>query len=99
MRPGRVAGIAAFLAVCVPFAGCGGEGHSEAHERQASAPAPAPPTPDTTPIDPLRTPAGMVLKINEPTAPPSLTQSPAAAPSPAASPAPAATPAATTKAG
>ena len=101
MRLPRIAGFAAALAACTLAAACGGGEHSERHAVEKATPAPAPPTPDTTPIEPLRTPAGLVLKINEPTTvPPAMTPavSPAAsaAPSPAATPAPAST---ATKAG
>jgi hypothetical protein len=65
-----VAVLAATLA-----AGCGGgSSHgAEGHGGEAAATLP-PPTPDTTPIEALRTPAGLVLKIASPTTPsPSVT--------------------------
>jgi hypothetical protein len=84
MRLGRIVGAAAVLAACLVPVGCGGGEHSERHAAERTTPAPAPPTPDTTPIEPLRTPAGMVLKINEPTAPPAAqTAAPTAVPTPA----------------
>ena len=48
------------------FAGCGSPSH-EHHAAEKATPAPAPPTPDTTPIEALRTPAGMVLRTDAPT--------------------------------
>jgi len=44
------------------LAGCGGGAHKQEHPAsQAGVPAPAP-TPDTTPVEALRTPAGLILK-------------------------------------
>jgi hypothetical protein len=40
---------------------CGGGGHSRSHPAPTRAPASVP-TPDTTPIEALRTPAGLILK-------------------------------------
>src|SRR5262249_10545346 len=59
---------------------CGGKASRPAHEGAAATPAPAPPTPDTTPIEALRTPAGLVLKIDQPT--PVVTPAPATTPAP-----------------
>jgi hypothetical protein len=80
-----VAVLAAPLAV-----GCGGSSHGKAsHGKEAhggeAAPALPPPTPDTTPIEALRTPAGLVLKIA-----PATTSTPvgATAPSPSVTAAP-----------
>src|SRR5262249_6474355 len=62
------------LAAAIGAAGCGsGPGESH-HAAEKSTPAPAPPTPDTTPIEALRTPAGMVLKLEAPT--PAVTPTP-----------------------
>lgn len=55
---------------------CGRKTRERAHAAGAEAPLPAP-TPDTTPVDALRTPAGFALKAN----PPSGTPSPQASPS------------------
>ena len=82
----RLVRIAAGLAVCSLTAACGG-GHAERHVAEKPAPAPAPPTPDTTPIEVLRTPAGLVLKINEP-APATPVAQPAAQPTAPGVPAP-----------
>ncbi len=55
-------------AVVLAFgSGCGSKSHGEDHSAEKATPAPAPPTPDTTPIDVLRTPAGLVLKTEGPT--------------------------------
>jgi hypothetical protein len=80
-----VAVLAAPLAV-----GCGGSSHGKASHGKAShgteahggeaAPALPPPTPDTTPIEALRTPAGLVLKIA-----PATTSTPAGATTPSPS--------------
>ncbi len=54
--------------VALVFAsGCGSKSHGQDHPAEKTTPAPAAPTPDTTPIDALRTPAGMVLKTEDPT--------------------------------
>ena len=71
----RLVRIAAGLAACSLAGACGG-GHAERHVAEKTAPAPAPPTPDTTPIEVLRTPAGLVLKINEPPTPTGAVQAP-----------------------
>ena len=64
MRLVRLAGLV--LAVSVSLAaGCGGKKTDRSHHGgPAATRAPAPPTPDTTPIEVLRTPAGLVLKID-----------------------------------
>ena len=60
------------LALCAAAAfGCGSKPRQPAHGSEKAAPEPAPPTPDTTPIEALRTPAGLVLKIDAPTPVPS----------------------------
>ncbi len=66
---------AIFAASAAAALGCGSPAHEGRHAEEKATPAPAPPTPDTTPIEALRTPAGMVLKLDAP------------APTPAASPA------------
>ncbi len=60
-----------FLAATLVAVGAGvscgspaAEGH---HAVEKSTPAPAPPTPDTTPFESLRTPAGMVIRLDAPT--------------------------------
>ena len=53
--------LAALLLAAAP--GCGTKSHAPRHGAENAPPAPAPPTPDTTPIEALRTPAGLVLKI------------------------------------
>ena len=58
------------LAVIAAFglaAGCGSKSHEKGHAAEIATPAPAPPTPDTTPIESLRTPAGMVIRLDAPT--------------------------------
>jgi hypothetical protein len=66
----------------LPSAGCKGKPHGGDHHAAEPSPALPPPTPDTTPIEVLRTPAGLVLKIDGSTTP-SPTASPAPTPSPA----------------
>ena len=66
-------GFAVALLAAAVTTGCGGSSHKEASHNGAShgaeghggeaAAALPPPTPDTTPIEALRTPAGLVLKI------------------------------------
>lgn len=60
-------GVAALLA-CVGLlgaSGCGSKAPARARHQSAQVPQPAPPTPDTTPIEALRTPAGLLLKAGE----------------------------------
>jgi hypothetical protein len=69
------------IAVGVAFPGCGGKASGGGKHGAAEQPAgPAAPTPDTTPIDALRTPAGLVLKPGETPAPAPVTPSPATSP-------------------
>ena len=64
MKLGRSAGLA--LALCAAVsAACGHKTRTGGHAAEHATPAPAPPTPDTTPIEALRTPAGLALKIGE----------------------------------
>ncbi len=63
---------AAALAACIGLlevSGCGSKAPAREHRQSAQAPQPAPPTPDTTPIEALRTPAGLLLKTGETPAP------------------------------
>ena len=62
-----VALLLAAAAGLVVGAGCGSKEHEGLHATEKTAPAVASPTPDTTPIEALRTPAGMVLKLDAPT--------------------------------
>jgi len=63
--------LAALLgAFALAAAGCGNHAKEGRHAAEKATPAPAPPTPDTTPIESLRTPAGMVLRLDAPTAAP-----------------------------
>ncbi len=69
--------IASAMILCLAAAGgCGRESHHPAHGAEKAAPEPAPPTPDTTPIEALRTPAGLVLKFDAPTPVPSPSPAP-----------------------
>ena len=56
------------LLLLVAAPGCGGKKTGRAHAAEET-PAPAVPTPDNTPIDLLRTPAGLVLKTEDSAAP------------------------------
>jgi len=79
-------GLARILAgalVAATFAGCG-ESHAPRHAAATSAAA-AEPTPDTTPVEPLRTPAGLALKP-EAALPPAAARTPSAAPAAKATP-------------
>ena len=90
-------GAAVLMALAVSTAACGRKKAERAHGSEEAAAA-AVPTPDNTPIDVLRTPAGLVLKTEEPTparaATPVSSTKPAAATVPPAetSPAPKTTP-------
>ncbi len=55
-----LAGVGLFLA-----SGCGSKTPARERHQSAQAPQPAPPTPDTTPIEALRTPAGLLLKTGQ----------------------------------
>ncbi|MEO8432712.1 MAG: hypothetical protein ABI592_14475 [Acidobacteriota bacterium] len=69
MKLGRPA-TGALLVLIAAAGGCGRKPRVHAsHARAEAPPAPAP-TPDTTPIEVLRTPAGLVLKVEEPNATP-----------------------------
>ncbi len=57
---------AIFAASAAAALGCGSPAHAGRHVEEKATPAPAPPTPDTTPIEVLRTPAGLVLKLDAP---------------------------------
>jgi len=50
---------------------CGTKTRRSEHALERTTVQPAPPTPDTTPIEALRTPAGLVLKPDSPTQTPS----------------------------
>jgi hypothetical protein len=84
-------GAAVLIALAVSTAGCGRKKAERVHGSEEAAAA-AVPTPDNTPIDVLRTPAGLVLKTEEPT--PARAATPVAATVPPAetSPAPKTTP-------
>ena len=89
-RPQRVSfgfGLAVAAFASLFLVGCGGKPHGSESHGGEEAPAPAPPTPDTTPIEALRTPAGLVLKIDSGTTPGAPgTPSPSPLPSPSPSP-------------
>ena len=81
MRFRRTAAL--LLAAATGFAavGCGSKATGdERHTQAAQAPEAARPTPDTTPNEVLRTPAGLVLKVGEP--PSAVTPVPPAKPAP-----------------
>jgi hypothetical protein len=70
--------VAALIAAfALAATGCGSHANEGHHAAEKATPAPAPPTPDTTPIEALRTPAGMVLRLDAPTAAPVATPTPA----------------------
>jgi len=83
-RPGRRTTCALALLVLTAglASGCGRKAKAARHGTEAAAAVPVP-TPDNTPIPALRTPAGLVLKIEEPgPATPTPPTTPAATPSP-----------------
>jgi len=68
LRRNQVSAALLILATTVLLeTGCGSPSHEGHHAAEKATPAPASPTPDTTPIEALRTPAGMVLKLDAPT--------------------------------
>jgi len=73
------------LATAAAGTACGRRTRAGGHADAEVSPA-AVPTPDNTPIDVLRTPAGLVLKTEEPTAVPGRGPTPNAAPAPQATP-------------
>ena len=62
----RTIGILAALAAAGTIS-CGSHASEGHHAAEKATPAPAPPTPDTTPFESLRTPAGMVIRLDAPT--------------------------------
>ena len=82
-RSGRaliLAGALVVMAAGLP--GCGRKPRARRHAEVETPPA-AVPTPDNTPIDVLRTPSGLVLKLDEATPLPGKDVTPAPSPSPA----------------
>jgi hypothetical protein len=79
--PNLTRALALLLCLTGPLAGCGRKQKAAKHGVDES-PAPAP-TPDNTPVPALRTPAGLVLKLEESgPATPTPPATPAATPSP-----------------
>jgi hypothetical protein len=60
-----VVGVLALWILLAPLSGCGRKTRAANHGATEAAAAPAP-TPDNTPVPALRTPAGLVLKVDEP---------------------------------
>ena len=81
MKFARLVGLT-FALAAFASSGCGGKAQSKGHGAHEAASTTPPPTPDTTPIDALRTPAGLVLKIEPATTPTSSGASPAPTPAP-----------------
>ena len=67
LRRTQVFGALLFAAAVSFEIGCGSPSHEAHHPAEKAIPAAASPTPDTTPIEALRTPSGMVLKLDAPT--------------------------------
>ena len=79
--------LALMLLIAVTHSGCGRKTKKAAKHGTEEAPAIAMPTPDNTPVPALRTPAGLVLKLEEPgPATPTPPTTPAATPSPRPTP-------------
>lgn len=78
------------LAACVLAAGCSKRPHAggATHSDVQHGPELPPPTPDTTPIAILRTPAGLVLSVEETPLPPAAEATATPAVSPAVTPGP-----------
>ena len=66
--------LAAALAAAGAMWACGSPASEGHHAAEKATPAPAPPTPDTTPFESLRTPAGMVIRLDAPTPTPAPTK-------------------------
>ncbi len=74
--------VGALIVMAAGFPGCSRKPRARRHAETETPPA-AVPTPDNTPIDVLRTPSGLVLKLDEPTPLPGKDVTPAPSPSPA----------------
>ncbi|HYX22270.1 MAG TPA: hypothetical protein VFA98_15610 [Thermoanaerobaculia bacterium] len=59
--------LAGALAAAAASMSCGSPAPESHHLAEKATPAPAPPTPDTTPFESLRTPAGLVIRLDAPT--------------------------------
>ncbi|MEP6769971.1 MAG: hypothetical protein ABJC61_14960 [Acidobacteriota bacterium] len=73
----------ALIVTVAVLPGCGRKPRARRHA-ETETPAAAVPTPDNTPIDALRTPSGLVLKLDEATPLPGKDVTPNPSPSPAA---------------
>lgn len=82
MKLGRRA-LGALLVLAALAGACGRKPRARASHAEAEAPAAPVPTPDNTPVDVLRTPAGLVLKVEEPDTTP---RAPATTPAPTPAP-------------
>jgi hypothetical protein len=78
---GAARALALLALLAVPLPGCGHKEKAVKHHAE-EGPAISSPTPDNTPVPALRTPAGLVLKLDEPTPPPAPATTPTAAVSP-----------------
>jgi hypothetical protein len=67
-RIGRALAVVAIGSLCSISPGCS-KGHRAAHPAERQTPEAPPPTPDTTPVEVLRTPAGLVLGVEGTPAP------------------------------
>jgi hypothetical protein len=81
MKFARLAGLT-FALAAFASSGCGGKAPSKGHGAHEAASTTPPPTPDTTPIESLRTPAGLVLKIEPATSPTPSSSAPPPTPAP-----------------
>lgn len=86
MRLARLAVFVIGVGSALVVWGCGSKSRTQAHGTERQVPSALDPTPDTTPVAALRTPAGLVLKLEAapavtPTPPPgAATESRKAAP-------------------
>ena len=71
MKRGLPGYLGSILVVAVTI-GCGGGRRAAAHDATPQAIVPEP-TPDTTPVETLRTPAGLALKPEQPSVTPAVT--------------------------
>jgi hypothetical protein len=81
MKFARMAGLT-FALAALATTSCGGKAETKGHGAREATPAIPPPTPDTTPIEALRTPAGLALKIEPATSPTPAGSAPAPTPTP-----------------
>lgn len=88
MKPVRVAALFSLLGTALLLVACGSKSHEPGHATESAGEIRPTPTPDYTPIAVLRTPAGLVLGVEEPVPPTPPAPPPEGAPLPQVTAAP-----------